>query len=183
MSLKVMFVGDEQVGKTALIARALENDYPSEYVPSQFDSSVLDWEYDEDTVTFYIIDVSGSVAMESFRPLVYSDRDAIVLCFAIDDKKSFEHVDSIWLEEASQYGPNALKILVGTKSDRLQDETTEYVDNDEISRFCEINKIHAFVPCSALKDENISEVFDAIYTTFKQDLGRIPDPEHDIHMF
>ena len=51
------------------------------------------------------------------RPLAYKNTNFFLLCFALNNKKSLENAENIWLKEISPYVKNAKLILVGTKRD------------------------------------------------------------------
>ena len=60
-------------------------------------------------------------------PLYYRDAQAILVTFSLTDQKSFEKLDN-WFEdfeEKAEIG-NSVKVLVGTKSDLIEQRIINY---------------------------------------------------------
>ena len=53
--------------------------------------------------------------------------DVFLVCFAIDDTDSLKSVETNWVPELRRYLPKTPFILVGTRSDRRDDGTTDKV--------------------------------------------------------
>ena len=54
---------------------------------------------------------------DRLRPLSYPQTDVFILCFAINDRDSFDHARERWHPELIHHCPNTPIILVGTKAD------------------------------------------------------------------
>ena len=53
--------------------------------------------------------------------------DVFLVCFAVDDPESLTSVETNWVPELRRYLPKTPFILVGTRADRRDDETTNKV--------------------------------------------------------
>ena len=64
-----------------------------------------------------IFDTAGHDDLGRIRPIAYNGADCFLVCFAINDRNSFENATSKWLSEIKTCAQMAPCILVGTKSD------------------------------------------------------------------
>ena len=133
-ALKIVLVGDPEVGKTWLLSRAHElyatfsDDgfslfkrafAPSEvYSPTVFESSFTN--VDTQNLGNYqtnIWDTGGWWIFNSVRPLTYVGADVFMLCFDVTNRESFNNITESWLPEVRKYQPAKPVLLVGTKGD------------------------------------------------------------------
>jgi GTPase SAR1 family protein len=126
----------------------------------------------------------------------------IVLCFSVVRPDSMENVKTKWIPELFKFLPNTPIILVGTQSDlrgqqqqQQQQSTYNELNGSLMNRTNTINshgsnnsknfitskegeelakriKAFRYIECSALTQQNISEVFEACITAYKQ--GEMP---------
>ena len=69
-------------------------------------------------------DTAGQEDYELLRPLSYPNTDVILICFAINNRDSFENVTEKWIPEIKSYCPSTPYLLVGTKIDLRSSENT-----------------------------------------------------------
>jgi DnaJ homolog subfamily C member 27 len=124
--LKIISVGDSQTGKSCLIKRFCENKFVVKYVPT----IGVDYGVRPTTVTnprgggttpnvkINFFDLSGFPAYADIRTEFYKDAHGAALVFAVDNRESFEKLDS-WLKEArdNSVGANCAWVLIGNKTD------------------------------------------------------------------
>ena len=136
-ALKIVLVGDAEVGKTWLVCRARELyatlhdgcslstvpfDPAMVYSPTAFDTCFTN--VDTAHLGNYqtnIWDTGGSAAFNFVRPLAYICADVFMLCFDLSNRESLCNVTERWLPELEKYQLDTPIVLVGTKSD-LRDE-------------------------------------------------------------
>jgi len=109
------------------------------YTPTIFDTFTkevqLDKSIDGDeedssfsTKTSYSLglwDTSGSSEYDEVRPICYPHTDCFVICYAVNDRASFENVESKWKPEILRFGDGPIVpiILAGLKSDLNKKDT------------------------------------------------------------
>ena len=120
---KVIVVGDASVGKTTLLHRLQTKEY-SGYTKATVGVEHQKFEMILDGVShvkLQIWDTAGEEKFGSITRLFYKDSDAIVVCFNLTDRSSFDNLPK-WMNEINQntQGDLVIKYLVGTCSDLVQ---------------------------------------------------------------
>ena len=174
MSLKIQFVGDVQVGKSALLSVYIDSKFLVEYCPTMYDNYSMEMEYGDYELEIQFWDLGGSVE-EDDKPLGFPGTDCFVICYSIVDPQSFEHV-KYWAELIQT--SHILKksevpvpiILLGLKNDlRYDSQCIELMKSqfkcgpisvkNAKAMACQINAVASLL-CSAMTQENVREVFD-----------------------
>jgi len=169
--LKVMIVGDGNVGKTCLLLAYTTNSFPGEYVPTVFDNYNANACVEGTSVNLGLWDTAGSDEYDTLRPLSYPGTDVFVICFSIFSPVSFENVGKKWYPEITQHMMDTKPpiLLVGTKSDlRNKPSATEALKNQgEEPITYEMGVLmskeigaYKYLECSALTQEGLALVFE-----------------------
>jgi len=168
--IKVMVVGDGNVGKTCLLISYTSNSFPGEYVPTVFDNYNANAIVDGVPVNLGLWDTAGSDEYDTLRPLSYPGTDVFIICFSIFSPISFENVIKKWYPEIRHHmetKPPA--ILVGTKMDlRSKPGALEALKaNNEEPISPEMGEqmrieigAYKYMECSALTQEGLATVFE-----------------------
>lgn len=171
MNLKVMVVGDCNVGKTSLIYRYTKQKMPSDNA-LRFDNYKKCLNVDGEIFNLQIWDSNGHEVL--LRLLSYSHTDVFLICFSIVDPTSFINVNDEWLVEIHKRMKNPVIILVGTKSDLRNDEATlqaltqngqKAVTPEEAKAKAAEIKAVDYLECSAMTQEGVKQVFDLAIST------------------
>ena len=75
-------------------------------------------------VELFLFDTAGQECHDPIRPLCYPDTDVIIVCFAVDNPESFNHIHKKWKSEIRRHLPKVPVILVGTKTDVRDNKET-----------------------------------------------------------
>lgn len=117
-NIKVVVVGDAEVGKHSLQIRYINNPLPDQYFQDP-----LVYNYCS-KVTFngrsYFLELLGISRQEKYEPLRllnYQSTDVFILCYSIENRRSFEHIRAIWYTEVRRHCPDAKMLLVACKID------------------------------------------------------------------
>ncbi|KAI8814334.1 P-loop containing nucleoside triphosphate hydrolase protein [Cladochytrium replicatum] len=151
---KIVVVGDEKCGKTALIARYSQGTFVEEYVPTVAESYSSTGQSNVE-----ICDTSGSEELDRLRPFSYDDATAWVVCYSFDNPQSLHNIIEKWIPEVKYCGPNLPIVVVGCKSD-LQAQAI--INPEEISDIISQVGAYGHIEVSALTGENVSSVFQLI---------------------
>ena len=172
--MKLVVVGDGEVGKTSMLLCYTTNTFPTDYMATVFDNYAVNVPYRERTVNLSLWDTAGQEEYKQFRPLSYDQADGFIVAFSLVDRESFEHVASRWikevrLEERGRSKKSAARtgaapvVLVGTKLDlRLAGGRpgADVVTTEMGEKMARKLGAAAYVECSALTQDNLKKVFD-----------------------
>jgi len=168
--IKVMVVGDGNVGKTCMLISYTTNSFPGEYVPTVFDNYNANAIVDGTPVNLGLWDTAGSDEYNTLRPLSYPGTDVFVICFSIFSPISFDNVIKKWYPEISQHMDSKPPILlVGTKCDLRSKQSA--IDNLTASNEEPISiemgqqmkleiGAYKYLECSALTQLGLATVFE-----------------------
>lgn len=168
--IKVMVVGDGNVGKTCLLISYTTNSFPGEYVPTVFDNYNANAIVDGVPVNLGLWDTAGSEEYNTLRPLSYPGTDVFIICFSIFSPTSFENVIKKWFPEIRQHMDTKPPIvLVGTKLDlrskpaaleSLRANNEEPITPEMGEQMRQEIGAYKYLECSALTQEGLATVFE-----------------------
>lgn len=163
---KIIYVGNEFVGKSALCNR-IGKDY---FDPNYLTTIGADLVYktikrDEHIYKLQHWDLSGAKRFRSIIATYYKIANAIVLVYDLMDPESFYDLH-IWLDDLYNHfdfdDENAPFIfLLGNKSD-LTEEMDRPIKKDVINNFINKYSIVKHIECSAKTNYNIEEYIDTL---------------------
>ena len=168
-NIKCVVVGDGAVGKTCLLWAYVYNNFPTEYIPTVFDTYSADLLVNSKPVRLGLWDTAGQEDYDRLRPLSYPQTDVFLVVFSLICPASYENVLSKWFVEVSHHAPRTPIILVGTKLDMRSDpETVEELKKKNIipittergQQLAKKIKAQRYIECSAKMLTNIKMVFD-----------------------
>uniref|UniRef100_UPI00398F6D71 rho-related GTP-binding protein RhoG-like n=1 Tax=Pristiophorus japonicus TaxID=55135 RepID=UPI00398F6D71 len=171
VTIKMMLLGNELVGKTSLIVCLTTRAFPRDSLPTVFDSFSTQITVEERRVILNLWDTAPQEEHRlSMRQFYYPQTDIFIVCFSICDPASFEDVWNDWYPEVARHRPDATVLLVGTKRDLRHDPATilgllkreaapvSYQQGASLARRMKAVK---YLECSALLREGVGEVFEA----------------------
>ena len=115
---KLVFLGDQSVGKTSIITRFMYDNFDRHYqatIGIDFLSKTM---YLEDrTVRLQLWDTAGQERYRTITKAYYKNADGVMIVFDLSDRESFENIDS-WLTEVDKHcGPEVNVMILANKSD------------------------------------------------------------------
>jgi small GTP-binding protein len=104
VSIKVVLLGDGNVGKTSLLISYTTDAFPQDYIPTIFDNYLATIKYGDHFVKlelwyhhYLLRDTAGQEEYRRLRSLSYPNTDVFLICFSLIDPKSFNHALNKWL--------------------------------------------------------------------------------------
>jgi len=168
---KLFILGDYHSGKTCLLIVWTKDQFPEEYVPSEFDHNAVDIEVDGKKVELSLWDKAhGGEDYDRLRPLFYPHTDVILMCFSVGSPDSLENVSKKWTPEVKQYCPSVPIILVGNKKNLRNDVDLKHELAKTMQQPVTVEqgremaaKIQAFsyLECDAKSKDGVHEVFES----------------------
>jgi Ras-related protein Rab-6A len=158
---KVVFVGDQSVGKSSLIARYVYDTFDSATSPTiGVDFMVKSIYSGGQTYKVHFWDTAGQERFKSLIPSYIKDCQIAILVYDITNPESFEAIDTWYENIKQQRGEDIILGLIGNKLD---------LDGRKVTTkegFKKAESIGAmFQECSAKTGENIKEFFKLVLGT------------------
>ncbi|OAG30460.1 hypothetical protein NEDG_02002 [Nematocida displodere] len=159
---KIVIVGDGGCGKTCLLHKYVSKEFLSDYCPTVFDRSEIPYidELTKRRIRLDLWDTAGQEDYDRIRTLSYLDTDLIIVCFALNSKKTFVSVGDRWKDEIEHFCKNTPKILVGMKADLRTKEDQNLIPTKKAIDMAKQISAKGYIECSAYTGENVEEVFD-----------------------
>uniref|UniRef100_A0A672NWN8 Ras-related protein Rab-6B-like n=1 Tax=Sinocyclocheilus grahami TaxID=75366 RepID=A0A672NWN8_SINGR len=153
---KLVFLGEQSVGKTSLITRFMYDSFDNTYqatIGIDFLSKTM---YLEDrTIRLQLWDTAGQERFRSLIPSYIRDSAAAVVVYDIANLNSFQQT-SKWIDDVrTERGSDVIIMLVGNKTD-LADKRQVSVEEGE-QRAKELNVM--FIETSAKTGYNVKQLF------------------------
>ena len=157
---KILLLGGQGVGKTALIKRFKNNLYIDDYEPTIQITTKKIISLNNEYIDLEIVDLEGQTEYTIFSPNKFSfGYNGYMLVYDVTQEKSFELIKNIY-DKIEYLSGKTSKILIGAKSDNNLDSSINerQVSIKEGEEFAE--KIHCpFIEISSKDNKNIEEAF------------------------
>jgi len=142
VSYKIIFTGDSDVGKTALINRFKNDTFDPNSRPTvgvEFAKRILKYRKSNQNIQIHLWDTAGQERYKSITKQHYRGADASLVVFDLDQPRSFSSLVN-WINEARDNSPpECILGLIGNKVDK-DNETTRTVSR-EAYNFAKENRI------------------------------------------
>mmetsp|Transcript_107628 Transcript_107628/g.304451 ORF Transcript_107628/g.304451 Transcript_107628/m.304451 type:complete len:246 (+) Transcript_107628:95-832(+) len=156
-TLKVIVVGNGQVGKTSMITRFAKGIFTNEYkktIGVDFLEKKMYLNAIGEEVTFLLWDTAGQEEYDAITRTYYKGAGACILAFSTTDRASFDAVES-WHQKVTDECGNIVMVLVQNKVDLMDDAVMEA---REVEYKAQKLRLKLYRTC--VKDDlNVSEVF------------------------
>ncbi|RLV90207.1 GTP-binding protein YPT6 [Spathaspora sp. JA1] len=159
---KIVFLGDQSVGKTSLITRFMYDTFDETYAATigiDFLSKTMYLEEGK-TIRLQLWDTAGQERFRSLIPSYIRDSHVAVICYDITNKKSFLNLDK-WIKDVKlERGDDVIIVLVGNKSDLANDKRQVSIED--------VEQLHSkigskfFIETSTKANHNVKLLFKKI---------------------
>ncbi|KAK3248039.1 Ras-related protein RABH1e [Cymbomonas tetramitiformis] len=156
---KLVFLGDQSVGKTSIITRFMYDKFDNNYqatIGIDFLSKTM---YLEDrTVRLQLWDTAGQERFRSLIPSYIRDSSVAVVVYDVSNRQSFLNTGR-WVEEVrTERGSDVIIMLVGNKTDLVDKRQVSIEEGDAKAREFGV----MFIETSAKAGFNIKALFRKI---------------------
>lgn len=168
-TLKVIVVGNGQVGKTSMITRFAKGIFTNEYkktIGVDFLEKTLHLSTIGEEVTYMLWDTAGQEEYAEITRNYYKGAGAAILAFSTTDRPSFDAIEN-WHDKVRNECGNIVIVLVQNKVDLMDDAAMEA---REVEFLAKKLKLKLYRTC--VKDDlNVSEVFQHLGAEFVSNGG------------
>ena len=171
MFLKLISVGNAEVGKSCLIKRYCEGRFVKRYISTiGIDYGVKKLDILDYKVCVNFFDLSGNDDYKSIRTDFYKDASGCIMVFDVDNRDSYTSLVH-WEEEMKRYGADMSRIKVAVCGNKCEIKGRE-VKEAEASKWAK-QRGWEYFETSASEGKNVNECMEAIFTNcikqFKED--------------
>ena len=154
---KIVFLGDQSVGKTSIINRFIYDTFEDVYqatIGIDFLSKPV--YVDDKTIRLQLWDTAGQERFKSLIPSYVKDSSVAVICYDITNSDTFNSVKT-WVENArSMRGEEVILFIAGNKSDLADQRQVSEEEGENLA-----SELGAtFFETSAKSGENVKALFD-----------------------
>ena len=163
---KILLIGDLGVGKSCVILRYVEGDFPGNIMSSiGVDFKTKQIELDDHSIKMQIWDTAGHEKFRTITTSYYKSAQAIIILYDITQKSSFDHIRN-WITKIDKFGKQGvLKVIVGNKLDLENNRKISKEDAENLALKYGVK----LWELSAKDNTNIEEMFvDTIKTLLEK---------------
>jgi len=173
---KLVFLGEQSVGKTSLITRFMYDSFDNTYqatIGIDFLSKTM---YLEDrTVRLQLWDTAGQERFRSLIPSYIRDSSVAVVVYDITNVNSFQQTNK-WIDDVrAERGNDVIIMLVGNKTD-LAEKRQVATESGE-AKAKELNVM--FIETSAKAGHNVKQLFRKVASALPG-MENTPDKKEDL---
>lgn len=186
-SFKIVLVGDNGVGKTSLLMSYIERKFPEkDELPTVFVNSNFKKDGPNGkNVELALWDTASHESYNRLRPLSYTNADLLMVCYAINDGDSLQHVEDRWFPEVKHFCYDTPIMLVGLKSDLYNDvgignnKRNALLDAEKVDKKAESLGAVLHMQCSAKTLKNVDDLFQTTMVILLDDQPASTKPSVD----
>jgi len=164
---KLLLIGDSGVGKSCLLLRFADDTYTESYISTiGVDFKIRTVELDGKTIKLQIWDTAGQERFRTITSSYYRGAHGIIVVYDVTKRETFTNINK-WLKESERFAcENAQKLLVGNKSDMVNDRQVTSTEAEQFAK--ELNL--EYLETSAKNASNVEEAFEKLAITIKKNL-------------
>ncbi|XP_060583854.1 ras-related protein Rab-1-like [Ruditapes philippinarum] len=156
---KILVIGDDKTGKSALLLRYVDDTFSESYIASiGVDFRLKTIKLHGKTVKLQIWDTAGEERFRTITTGYYQATQGVIIVFDVTDRSTFRRVES-WVTDIEKYGSNEVeKLLVGNKCDI----TSKRCVTEEEAKSLALKNNMEYVETSAKENINVEKAFETL---------------------
>ena len=153
---KLIFLGDQSVGKSCILNRFMNDVFIEEYQATiGLDFQSKNVQIDNQDIHLLLYDTAGQEKFRSLIPMYTRDANIILLVYDISSKETFEHLPD-WLKDLNNINKNdVIFALVGNKNDLADNRQITFEEGEKYAK----ENDFIFQEVSAKTGDGFSELF------------------------
>ena len=175
INIKLVLLGEAQVGKTSVINTYLGKEFPGQYLPTiGNETSKKEYKLKEKDLSISITlwDAGGQRSFNPFTPTLYTNIDCALLIFDLTKpKETYTSLRKEFIDNINRYSEDVVTLLIGNKIDLLSNQKKLLTLLKELMS----NRDRIFL-VSAKTGEGINQCFElVVYTLLRKSELMNPD--------
>jgi len=154
---KIVFAGDQGVGKTTLLCRFAEGTFQENIGEFEMKKRVATVDGQEVALGFF--DTAGQERFRTLTSGYYTNTTAAIIVYDTSNEQSYIELPN-WVRDVNRYSRDAVKMILANKTDLGSSK----VDMEEAQSYAEANRC-LFFAVSAKDGSNIDDAFNALVRT------------------
>ncbi|EFX61364.1 hypothetical protein DAPPUDRAFT_69789, partial [Daphnia pulex] len=137
---KIVFIGDQSVGKSSIINRFIKNEFDSAHNPTVgIDFVSKNVTVKEKSVRLQLWDTAGQERFRSLIPGYLRDSHAVFLVFDVTNADSFQNLN-MWLDYVKENrGEDVAIVIIANKIDQVEERAVSSADAKEKLKYVGAN--------------------------------------------
>ena len=173
IELKIALLGSSGVGKSLLIKRYVDSDYPYLLMRATVgvDQQSVPLQIGDQLVVLRLVDPAGQERFDSIAPALFRGSHGAFLIYDVNEPLSFEALPKYMQFVQTSCGENVKTMLIGNKIDLQRQVAFERAQN-----YAELNDME-HLEVSAKTLDNVDEMFERLARNILDSLN-----ESDVHI-
>jgi small GTP-binding protein len=153
---KLIIIGDTNTGKSCLLQRFADDSYNNDFISTiGVDFKVKTITINDKMIKTQIWDTAGQDRFRSITNSYYRGVHGIIISYDITNKQSFVNIDRCMRNVKDFVSDNAVKILIGTKSDLEEKRKVSKKELEDLANELDMK----YIETSAKDNKNVDELF------------------------
>ena len=165
ITLKILILGDTEVGKTSLLFKYIDHVFPEEHI------ATIGVEYkvkfiikDDYSIKLQIWDTAGQERFHSITKSIYRNTNGVLFVYDITKKDTFSNIKN-WIKDTENIDKEIKGVIIGNKIDL---EENREIEEDDLKELSNIKNMPA-LECSAKNNINVNEAFNILIDELLKD--------------
>ena len=165
LSIKLLLIGDSEVGKTSLLLKYTEHIFPEEHIATigveYKDKYIIKDNYN---IRLQIWDTAGQERFHSITKNIYRNTNGVIFIYDITKKETFDNIKN-WILDLQSASADIKGIILGNKNDLTDKREVNMTDLKELGEKYKM----PYMETSAKNNVNVNEGFELIVNELLQD--------------
>ena len=165
LSMKLLLIGDSEVGKTSLLLKYTEHIFPEEHIATigveYKDKYIIKDNYN---IRLQIWDTAGQERFHSITKNIYRNTNGVIFIYDITKKETFDNIKN-WIFDLQSASADIKGIILGNKNDLTDKREVNMTDLQELGEKYKM----PYMETSAKNNVNVNEGFELIVNELLQD--------------